>query len=69
MLAGDQLLILNERGELIRAPATPTEFKPNARAQVLSGTVRAHPALAGGFFYARSTDKLVCVDLRKPAKD
>jgi outer membrane protein assembly factor BamB len=69
MLAGDQLLILSERGELIRAPATPTGFKPGARVQILPIQVRAHPALANGLFYARSPDKLVCVDLRKPAKE
>jgi outer membrane protein assembly factor BamB len=65
-LAGDQLLILTERGELIRAPATPDGFKPNARAQVLPFQVRAYPALADGYLYARSKDKLVCVDLGKP---
>ncbi len=69
LLAGDQLLILSERGELIRAPATPAEFKPSARVQILPVQVRAHPALANGLFYARSPDKLVCVDLRKPAKE
>lgn len=64
-LAGDQLLILTERGELIRAAATPDGFKPNARAQILPFQVRAYPALADGLFYARNKDKLVCVDLRK----
>jgi outer membrane protein assembly factor BamB len=64
MLAGDQLLVLTERGELLRAPAKPDGFKPSARAQVLPFDVRAHPALADGRFYARSKDKLVCVDLR-----
>jgi outer membrane protein assembly factor BamB len=63
-LASDDLLILTERGELIRAPASPSGFKTIARAQVLSSQVRAHPALAGGLFYARSKDKLVCLDLR-----
>jgi outer membrane protein assembly factor BamB len=63
-LAGDQLLVLTEKGELVRAPATPAGFKPTARAQVLPFVVRAHPALANGLFYARSTDKLVCLDLR-----
>ena len=67
LLAGNQLLILSERGELIRAPATPAEFKPVARAQILPDQVRAHPALANGLFYARSTDKLVCADLRESA--
>jgi outer membrane protein assembly factor BamB len=63
-LAEDQLLILTERGELLRAPATPSAFKPLDRAQVLPTQVRAHPALANGLFYARSKDKLVCLDLR-----
>jgi outer membrane protein assembly factor BamB len=62
--ANDQLLILTERGELIQAPASPAGFKPTQRAQILPFTVRAHPAVADGFFYARSKDKLVCVDLR-----
>jgi outer membrane protein assembly factor BamB len=65
ILAGDQLLILTERGELIRASASPSGYEPHARAQILPTQVRAHPALADGLFYARSKDKLVCVDLRK----
>ncbi|HEU0010509.1 MAG TPA: PQQ-binding-like beta-propeller repeat protein [Verrucomicrobiae bacterium] len=65
MLAGSRLLILTEKGELICAPATPTGFKPTARAQILSFQVRAYPALADGLFYARSKDTLVCVDLRE----
>ena len=67
-LAGDQLLMLTERGELIRAPASDSGFKPTARAQVLPTQARAFPALANGRFYARSKDKLVCLDLRASAK-
>jgi len=63
-LANDQLLVLTDRGELIQAPASPTGFKASQRAQILPFVARAHPALADGFFYARSKDKLVCVDLR-----
>ncbi len=63
-LANDQLLVLTERGELIQAPANPAGFKPGQRAQILPFVVRAHPALSDGFLYARSKDKLVCVDLR-----
>lgn len=65
MLAGNRLLILTEKGELILAPATPDGFKPISRAQVLPFNSRAYPALADGFYYARSKDKLVCVNLRK----
>src|SRR6185369_10824598 len=64
--AGRRLLILTERGELVIAEATPERFQPKARAQVLSSEVRAFPGLADGFFYARSKDQLVCLDLRMP---
>jgi len=65
MLVGEALLILNERGELLRVATSPTGYKETARAQVLPNQVRAHPALADGLFYARSKDKLVCLDLTK----
>ena len=65
-LAGERLLIVRERGEMILAPASPDGFKPIARAQVLQGTVRAYPALADGYVYLRNDDTLVCLDLRPP---
>lgn len=64
MLAGDRLLILTEKGELILAPASPNGFTPISRAQILPFNSRAYPALANGLYYARSKDKLVCADLR-----
>ena len=64
MLAGDRLLVLTEKGELILAPASPQGFTPISRAQILPFNSRAYPALADGLYYARSKDKLVCVDLR-----
>ena len=63
--AGDQLLILSERGELIRATASAEAFKPVSRTQLLPFQVRAYPALADGFLFARSKDKLICADMRK----
>ncbi len=63
-LAGQHLIVLRENGELILAPASPNGFKAIARAQVLPGGVRACPALADRWLYARSKDALVCVDLR-----
>jgi outer membrane protein assembly factor BamB len=64
-LAGDRLLILRERGELVLAPASPDGFTPIARAQILPGTVRAYPALSDGFLFARNENTLVALDLRK----
>ena len=64
MLAGNRLLILTEKGQLISTPATPDAFKPERRAQVLPFDSRAYPALADGLYYARSKKTLVCLDLR-----
>lgn len=63
-LAGGRLLILTEKGELVDAAAAPEGFQPKARDQILSSQVRAFPAVADGFFYARSKDQLICLDLR-----
>jgi outer membrane protein assembly factor BamB len=65
MLAGGDLLILHEKGELIRAAATPEKFEVRQRAAILGPDVRAYAALAGGLYYARDKQKLVCVDLRE----
>jgi len=64
-LAGDRLLILRENGELVLARASPEKFVPGPRAKVLTGVVRAYPAIADGMLYARSEDTLVCVRLKK----
>ena len=63
-LAGNRLLILREGGEMVLAEASPAAFRPLARAQILPPTVRAYPALAGGFVYVRNDNTLVCLDLR-----
>ena len=64
-LAGDRLLILRERGELVLAEASPEAYRPLASAQILTGTVRAYPALSDGFLFARNDDTLICLDLRR----
>jgi outer membrane protein assembly factor BamB len=63
ILAGKEMLIMRENGELIRAPAASNRFTPLSRAQVLPNHVRAMPALANGRFFARSKDQLFCLDL------
>ena len=64
IMAGDDLLLLREAGELVRFKATRKEPAFAGRAQVLGTGVRAQPALANGLFVARDTRMLVCVDLR-----
>jgi outer membrane protein assembly factor BamB len=54
--AGDKLIILSEKGELILAEASPENFKPLARAQVLGGLCWTPPALANGRIYVRNAN-------------
>ena len=63
--AGDRLLLMREGGQLVLAEASPESFRPISKAKILSGTVRAYPAIADGLFYARSKNTLVCVNLRR----
>ena len=64
IMAGEDLLVLRESGELVRFKATREEPEIGGRAQILGTGVRAQPALADGRFLARDTRMLVCVDLR-----
>lgn len=64
LIVKEKLLLLLETGELVLAEASPVAFKELARAQVLGAGTRACPALANGFLYARSKDRLIRLDLR-----
>jgi outer membrane protein assembly factor BamB len=60
----NKLLVLSEKGELLVAEASPAEFKPLARAQVLGGLCWTPPSLANGRAYMRNAKgDLVCLDL------
>lgn len=64
MLADGKLIALSERGELIIAEATPAQFKPISRAQVLGGKCWTVPVLSNGKIYCRNaTGDLVCLDV------
>ena len=61
--AGGYLLVLNERGELIVAEASPTNYREVARAQVLGGHCWVAPAVADGKIYCKNNQgSLVCLD-------
>lgn len=60
-----RLLVLRENGELMIAAATPTEFKPVARAGIMKAVVRSYPVIADGRLYARNERSLICVKLSK----
>ncbi len=54
MVADGKLLAMSGAGELMVAPATPSGFKPIARAQVLGGKCWVVPVLANGLIYCRN---------------
>jgi len=62
--AQGRLIVLSEKGELMLAEASPAEFNPIARGQVLGGLCWTPPALADGRLFARNAKgDLVCVQL------
>lgn len=65
--AGETLLALTERGELVALEASPEGCKELSRHQVVGSKVRSYPALADGLLLARDTRELACFDLR-PAR-
>ena len=63
--AGNQLIVISDKGELMIAPATPEGFTPSARATVLDGKCWTVPVLSNGLIYVRnSRGRLVCLDVR-----
>ena len=65
--AGDRLILLTERGELIIAKAVPERGEILARAQILGGKCWTQPTFSNGLLYCRNAKgQVVCLDLRKP---
>lgn len=67
LIADGKLLVMNDRGELTMAKASPDGFASLSKAQVLDGHDSWGPmAIAGGHLLARDLTRMVCLDLRKP---
>jgi hypothetical protein len=64
-VADGRLIVLSEGGELVLVEPAPDDYREKARAQVLTGPVRAQPALSDGRLYARDGTRLVCWNLKK----
>jgi outer membrane protein assembly factor BamB len=62
LVAGKNLLVLNEEGTLLLLSATPTKYTELGRAQVC-GNTWSFPAYAGGKLYVRDGRQLACYDL------
>ena len=63
-LADGKLIVLGEGGDLAIVEATPTAYKPLARAHVLTKTCWTSPILANGRIFCRNNaGDVVCVDV------
>jgi outer membrane protein assembly factor BamB len=62
LVAGPNLLVLTNGGQLVLVAADPTEFGEIARAQVC-GRTWCNPAYADGNLFVRDAKELVCVNL------
>lgn len=63
LLAGSQLVITKESGEVVLADASPRGFQPKSTRRLIPGVVRAYPALSEGRFFLRNGDTLAGVRL------
>jgi len=64
MMADGKIIGLSDKGILMAAEASPKEFKPVSRAQVLGGKCWSVPVLSNGKIYCRNArGDLVCVDV------
>lgn len=62
-LAGDKLVIVHERGELVLAEASPEGFQVLSRKRLLPGVIRAYPALSEATLYVRNQRTLAAFDV------
>ncbi len=67
--AGNRLIVMSSRGELIVADATPEAFQERSRVKILDGgEYWSTPVLSGGRIFCRNSDgDLVCRDHRSVA--
>jgi outer membrane protein assembly factor BamB len=66
LLAGDQLVVLSDEGQLLVVRATPDAFELVAEAQVIDGKCWTVPVLCGGRLYVRNAaGDLICLQLNE----
>jgi outer membrane protein assembly factor BamB len=66
IVANNKLIAMSEHGKILIGPATPTEFKPTAEAQILGGKTWTPPVLSNARIYVRNAQgNVVCLDVHK----
>ncbi len=65
MMADGKLIVLTEKGQLLIAQASPREFKPVGKANILTSKCWTVPVLSQGRLYARNAEgDLVCLKMK-----
>jgi len=62
ILAGDTVLALSDKGELVTVETTPAAYKEISRAKVVTGKCWSSPTVANGRIFVRSTKEAVCLE-------
>lgn len=69
ILAGGQLVVLNDRGEVVLVAPQPDGYQELARTKAVAGKCWNHPVVSGGRIYARSTTEGACLDVTPAMAD
>ena len=65
LLAGDSLVVLTERGELVLVRATPESFQEVSKFQAIEGKTWNVPAIDNGLLLVRNAAEMACFRLGK----
>jgi outer membrane protein assembly factor BamB len=63
ILAGDKMIALSDKGEVVVIEANPEKYVELKRDDVLNGKVWSYPVLAYDRLFARSTEEGVCLEI------
>lgn len=64
ILAGDKVIALSDKGEVVVAEANPEKYVELKRDDVLDGKVWSYPVLAYDHLFARSTEEGICIEFQ-----
>jgi outer membrane protein assembly factor BamB len=68
VLAGDQLVVLSDKGQLVLVEASSKAYTETARFQAIEGKCWNTFSLSNGRAYVRSTKEGACIDLTMSGK-